>query len=116
MTLLTVLILGFSITTFFSGMFEMMRTGFTLTLHMVFAFLTLIAGIMVTACPDSGRAELWLWATLILAILTLVTWMWVYMFRKLLIFRSMQWSSLHMAHLNQMILLLTVTIAEVVEL
>jgi hypothetical protein len=115
MTLFTVLILGFSITTFFSGMFEMMRTGFTLTLHMVFAFLTLITGIMVTVSSDSG-AELWLWATLIFAIITLLTWMWVYMFRKLLIFRSMQWSSLHMSHLNQMILLLTVTIAEIMEL
>jgi hypothetical protein len=116
MTFFAVLIIGFSITTFFSGMFEMMRTGFTLTLHMVFAFLTLIAGIMVSACFDAGRAELWLWATLIFAILTLLTWMWVYMFRKLLIFRSMQWSSLHMSHLNQMILLLTVTIAEIMEL
>ena len=116
MTFFAVLILGFSITTFFSGMFEMMRTGFTLTLHMVFAFLTLITGIMVLADSNADRGELWLWATLILATITLLTWMWVYMFRKLLIFRSMQWSSMHMSHFNQMVLLLTVTIAEIMEL
>lgn len=100
--LVVTLVVAFGLTSLVTSMFEMMRTGFALTLHIIvqmLAFVTaLIAWILVFLDPQltlySGITMYVVMGTAILAILALLTWV-KNMFSGLMLFRCMQGASFH---------------------
>ena len=112
-SILSVLILAFGLTSLITGMFEMMRSGFKLTLHMILNALATLGSIAVWLtiflAPD-----LFFYAvvfTVLFAFLAIIAWMRVFVFGQLIIFRTMQFSSIHMSHLSHLLILFILSIA-----
>ncbi|NHJ01559.1 MAG: hypothetical protein EAX86_05420 [Candidatus Heimdallarchaeota archaeon] len=92
-----VLTVGFGFTALFTSMFEMMRTGFILTVHIIFqmlAFLTIFITWFFYIFGITNFLSIGVSLTLILAIMSLLIWL-SNMFRGLMLFRCMQGASSH---------------------
>ena len=100
--LTVVLTLGFGLSALITSMFEMMRTGFILTVHVVLQMLAFLAILLTwvlfvlnpTLVTSLELVQYGAWATLILAVLAFLVWL-GNMFRGLMLFRCMQGSSFH---------------------
>ena len=100
--LTVVLTLGFGLSALITSMFEMMRTGFILTIHVVLQMLAFLAILLTwilfvmdpTLTSSLELVQYGTWATVILAVLALLVWL-GNMFRGLMLFRCMQGSSFH---------------------
>jgi uncharacterized membrane protein YcjF (UPF0283 family) len=114
--IMILLTLGFGLTALITSMFEMMRTGFILTLHVVMQFLALGA-IAVTwllyLTNASDLVQYGILATAFLAVLALVVWL-GNMFRGLMLFRTMQGSSFHSHVFSHQILFVILSMATLV--
>ncbi|MFX1254822.1 MAG: hypothetical protein ACFFCZ_24635 [Promethearchaeota archaeon] len=105
--LILTLVMAFGLTALVTSMFEMFRTGFILTLHVMLQMLAFLAGLItwfiyfldpsLTAVIILRSADLVLWGmiiTAVLAILALLKWL-KDMFTGLMLVRCMQGSSFH---------------------
>ena len=92
-----VLTLGFGLTALLTSMFEMMRTGFILTVHVilqVLAFLAILVTWILYLIQMTDFISYGVILTVLLAVLALLVWL-GNMFRGLMLFRCMQGSSFH---------------------
>ncbi|MHA1973623.1 MAG: hypothetical protein ACTSW1_11550 [Candidatus Hodarchaeales archaeon] len=92
-----VITLGFGLTALLTSMFEMMRSGFILTLHVILqmlGFLSILVTWIMYIMNTTTVFTYGVWATVIFAILALLVWL-GNMFRGLMLFRCMQGSSFH---------------------
>ena len=93
-----VLMVSFSLTAMITSMFEMMRTGFNLTLHVILQGLAMITAIATWLLMylnfDVEMVQLGTQITFVLALLALLIWL-INMFRGLMLFRCMHGSSFH---------------------
>lgn len=96
--LVVVLMVSFSLSAMITSMFEMMRTGFNLTLHVILQGLAMVAAIVTWLLMyinfDVATVRLGAQVTFVLAFLAFVVWL-GNMFRGLMLFRCMQGSSFH---------------------
>ncbi len=92
-----ILTVGFGFTALFTSMFEMMRSGFILTVHVVFqmlAFLTIFGTWILYIMGMTNILSTGVLVTVIFAVLALLIWL-GNMFRGLMLFRCMQGASFH---------------------
>ena len=111
--ILSILILAFGLTSLFTGMFEMMRSGFILMNHMILQFLATIGSIavLITFSYSEGNFYYAVIFTVVFASLAMLKWIYDYMIVNALIFRSMQFSSIHMPHFTHLLILLVLSIS-----
>jgi len=97
--LTVVLTLGFGLSALITSMFEMMRTGFILTVHVILQMLAFLAILVTwvllvmdpTLVTSLEFVQYGAWATFIFAVLAFLVWL-SNMFRGLMLFRCMQCS------------------------
>ena len=92
-----ILTVGFGFTALFMSMFEMMRSGFILTVHVVFqmlAFLAILGTWILYVIGMTDFLATGVFITVAFAVLALLIWL-GNMFRGLMLFRCMQGASLH---------------------
>ncbi|MHA1215021.1 MAG: hypothetical protein ACTSR2_05145 [Candidatus Hodarchaeales archaeon] len=92
-----VITLGFGLTALLTSMFEMMRTGFILTVHVILQMLGFLSILVTWIMYVMGTTDFLTYgalATTIFAVLALLVWL-GNMFRGLMLFRCMQGSSFH---------------------
>ncbi|MFX1513291.1 MAG: hypothetical protein ACFFCQ_11950 [Promethearchaeota archaeon] len=105
-SILSVMILAFGLTSLVTGMFEMMRSGFSLTLHVILNTLATLGAITVWLTRFFA-VEYFYYAvvfTVLFALLAFVWWIRVFVLGQMIIFRSMQFSSIHMPHFTHLLL------------
>ncbi|MHA2299035.1 MAG: hypothetical protein ACXAEU_13445 [Candidatus Hodarchaeales archaeon] len=112
-SILSVLILAFGLTSLLTGMFEMMRSGFKLTSHIILNMIATLGAVAVWL--TAFLAPLYFFYavifTVFFALLALVMWMRVFVWGQMIIIRTMQSSSIHTPHLSHLVIFVIFSIS-----
>ncbi len=112
-SILSVFIVAFGLTSLFTGMFEMMRSGFSLTLHVILNAIATLGGVMVWwtrfFAPELFYSAVLF--TVVFTVLAFIMWARVFVWGQLIIFRTMQFSSIHMPHFTHLLIFLILSIS-----
>ena len=122
--LILTLVMAFGLTALVTSMFEMMRTGFILTLHVMLQMLAFLAGLItwfiyfLDLSIILSSTDLLLWGmiiTAVLAVLALLKWL-KDMFTGLMLFRCMQGASFHTHVLSHQLIFVILSLVAVLAL